>query len=82
MRKIMISCIIVIVIATIGIISIANGEIASGLYVEKSTSTNHVFVKRIRDTEEGVLCYLATTTHFTEDYRYATSPSISCVKMK
>ncbi len=58
-----------------------------GLFVEKSTATDGVTIRRIRDTEEGVVCYIVVgktqsdigpTAH---SFR-GSSPAISCVKVK
>lgn len=62
------------------------GATAGGLYAESATSVDGVTVRRVRDTEEGVVCYVASgsiVSDQTTSYSFrGRLPSISCVRTK
>jgi len=64
----------------------AAGAQTQGLFMEKSTFTDDVTVRRIRDTEEGVLCYIAIghtdSVPGVSGMFHGKNPAISCVRAR
>lgn len=65
--------------ALVGLVALlapkARSEPMPGLWVESTTSVDGARVRRIRDTGNGVVCYVATHVHS------APHLAISCVKL-
>jgi hypothetical protein len=57
------------------------GAQAKGLFAENSTTVDGVKVRRIRDREENVVCYLATERGDGAYQKYPRPPAISCVQV-
>lgn len=61
-------------------ISSASAQPPAGLYFEQKTSGGGVEVRKMRDTGNGVVCYV--TKEATGNVRNAFSVGISCLKEK
>jgi len=69
-----------LLLAAFGFVAgIAHGA-AAGLFAEQSTNVDGVNVRRIRDTSEGVVCYMASVPR--DSGRYGGSPTValSCLR--
>ena len=70
---------ILITVAVLTLLGSVNAQPNPGLYSETSTRVDDATVRRIRDTSNGVVCYLVT------NYAYAQAPhgrtvAIDCLK--
>jgi hypothetical protein len=69
---------VVLVVATAGlVVPTADAEPKAGLFAEASTAVDGAMVRRVRDTGEGVVCYVVTSN--LDGYAHAQIPAVSCV---
>lgn len=53
--------------------------VAAGLFAEQSTDVDGVKVRRIRDTSNGVVCYVASSRNLRDNWGTTIGVGISCL---
>lgn len=62
------------------VLSLPVSAAAPGLYAEHSTSVDGVTVRRVRDTTEGIVCYVAVGHSWVGGYNTSPGVGISCLR--